>query len=253
VIITFLVYDATYKYKLYLNNTNTLLFNNTEVGKVINLGKFAVGTELVFKLNVTTTGYSYYTGSASRNPDKIVHALVSKTSPTVWQFGFEDMYNGGDKDYNDCIFKLEGGVSTGKSAVARDSVADGSGKLTVLVKNGKALVKVVDMPMQYASYVAGSKDVQLNVGGNMIDFNNAKIVKLGKKRNAWKYVASVGTLIIDADKGLWKLDAVVENLTINNHVVEAMLFCEGNVVADNSSVVSEKDNGIVALLKSFAE
>ncbi len=123
IIVTFLEYNAAYGYKLFLDNTNALMFTSAEVGKVVNLGKFAIGTELIFRLDVVTTGYSYFTGASERNPDKLIHTLISKSSAQSWRFGFEDMFNGGDKDYNDCIFKVEGGVASFVSLKMK--VADG--------------------------------------------------------------------------------------------------------------------------------
>ena len=66
---------------------------------------YAAGEELVFKLFNLNTGYSYITGDASSNIDNFAHASV------VYNYvngkalvGFEDLYGGGDKDYNDFQF-----------------------------------------------------------------------------------------------------------------------------------------------------
>ena len=45
---------------------------------------------------------------AERNPDGVVHALVEKRSGDVDAFGFEDIFDGGDMDYNDCMFEVRG-------------------------------------------------------------------------------------------------------------------------------------------------
>ena len=96
---------AHYTDVLYLGDV--LLFNNhtTPIGRVIDLGSFAAGTELIFRLGVTNTGIDFFTGDGSRNPDAKAHArvqsdyLVSGTSLV----SFEDMVRG-DFDFNDFNF-----------------------------------------------------------------------------------------------------------------------------------------------------
>ncbi len=74
---------------------------------------FGVGDELIFGIYVQNTGYEYFMGPASRNPDGIMHARVDviSTSPVyVADVGFEDIYNGGDYDYDDNRFRFTGGI-----------------------------------------------------------------------------------------------------------------------------------------------
>lgn len=82
--------------------------SNREVGKIVNLGSFASGTEMVFQLFVRDTETSFYTGPASRNPDGLIHANVTWESPNVALVGFEDITGGGDMDYDDCVFRFTG-------------------------------------------------------------------------------------------------------------------------------------------------
>ena len=52
-------------------------------------------------------------GPASNNPDNVAHATVDYAdSPTgdVAEFRFEDIFGGGDKDFNDAIFQISGGI-----------------------------------------------------------------------------------------------------------------------------------------------
>src|ERR1043166_3867775 len=61
------------------NPANDLfIFNNhaSPVGSTKNLGAFAIGTELEFRLHVNNTGNVFFTGPASRNPDNHTHARV---------------------------------------------------------------------------------------------------------------------------------------------------------------------------------
>jgi len=96
-----------------------LIFNNqsTPVGTNINLGNFAAGTELVFGIYVQNTGFTYYMGAGSRNPDGVTHAAVD--NGLLPQFppygaipagyvgvGFEDIFGivNSDRDFDDLGF-----------------------------------------------------------------------------------------------------------------------------------------------------
>jgi len=115
-----LPYDAYYTSSLYLFSTGTPLFIavNSEVGKVVSLGNLAslgvaVGDELLFGIVVANTGDTFLAGPASGNKDNFAHAAVDYLdSPTgdVALFAFEDILGGGDKDFNDAIFQVSGGV-----------------------------------------------------------------------------------------------------------------------------------------------
>jgi len=84
--------------------------HTTLPGATANLGSFASGTELVFALRVLTTGDQFFTGPASRNADGVVHAQASlwpgtPAIPTKGVLvGFEDLFGGGDSDFNDFRF-----------------------------------------------------------------------------------------------------------------------------------------------------
>jgi len=63
---------------------------------------------------VLNTGNSFLTGSGARNGDGVAHATVDYAEGTTSDFatlGFEDLFGGGgDRDYNDANFQLEGGI-----------------------------------------------------------------------------------------------------------------------------------------------
>jgi len=70
---------------------------------------FGAGEELIFSLYVKNTGNTFYTGDSSRNPDNLAHASAITSLVDglyVTKVGFEDLYGGGDKDYNDFMFSL---------------------------------------------------------------------------------------------------------------------------------------------------
>ena len=90
-----------------INGSSIFVFNSNKKGKTVNLGRFPIGTVVNFKLKVTTTGYIYYTGKKSNNPDGVTHSMITGFGNS-WVFGFEDQYGGGDVDYNDCLFEVNG-------------------------------------------------------------------------------------------------------------------------------------------------
>src|SRR2546426_488679 len=91
------------------NQANDLfIFNNhaSAVGSTLDLGSFAPGTELIFRLHVNNTGNNFYTGPASRNPDDHTHARVQDSwMPSETLVSFEDLFNG-PFEYNDLSFSF---------------------------------------------------------------------------------------------------------------------------------------------------
>jgi hypothetical protein len=81
---------------------------DSDVGSVVTVGTFPAGVELVFCIFVRNTGQTYYMGPASRNPDNVLHATVDATGPGAAIVGFEDLFGGGDRDYDDNVFKFTG-------------------------------------------------------------------------------------------------------------------------------------------------
>ena len=112
VIATFLGHTAGYSNDLYLSapaNGLGIIFNNhsTAPGTTLSLGNFTAGTELIFQIYVRNTGDSFFTGDATRNPDGLYHAVVDDAySATATYVGFEDLFGGGDLDYDDLNFSF---------------------------------------------------------------------------------------------------------------------------------------------------
>ncbi len=135
VIATYQGNSATYSNDLYLaldgagnpgndgNLSNDLfIFNNhaSAVGSQVDLGTFAVGTELIFRLHVNNTGYDYYSGPGSRNPDGLPHARVQNDwEPNTTLVSFEDLFNTpeGINGYNDLSFSFENTASSSQPPV----------------------------------------------------------------------------------------------------------------------------------------
>jgi len=87
-----------------------------------------VGDELQFGIHVLDTGHEFVVGSGDRNADGLAHAYVRHSPSSGVYVGFEDMYGGGDRDYNDTIFRFSGGTSTTapRYGAAREAVPEGA-------------------------------------------------------------------------------------------------------------------------------
>ncbi|WPJ96822.1 DUF4114 domain-containing protein [Coraliomargarita algicola] len=82
-------------------------------GDFVDLGVYEAGSFVDFFLisNGANGGSNTYTADASTNPDLLQHvvAFAIPDSPYLL-IGFEDIYNGGDKDYNDIVFAVDIGA-----------------------------------------------------------------------------------------------------------------------------------------------
>jgi hypothetical protein len=121
VTVTVLPYDAGYTSDLYLFSTGSpvLVANSSQVGTFKDLGNLATlygihpGDELIFGILVLNTGNTFVMGPGSRNLDGVAHVSVDYVeggSGDLAILAFEDLYGGGDRDYNDAIFQVEGGI-----------------------------------------------------------------------------------------------------------------------------------------------
>jgi hypothetical protein len=69
---------------------------------------FAVGDELIFGIRAVSDGNrEYFMGPAFRNLDNVIHAAVDNLGGGMFVVDFEDLFNGGDLDYNDVRFQFE--------------------------------------------------------------------------------------------------------------------------------------------------
>jgi hypothetical protein len=80
----------------------------TPAGTSYDLGTFPVDSELTFGLQVHDTGDHWQSGPASRNADGVTHVAVTYEGGCSWLIGFEDLWGGGDLDYNDVVIRVEG-------------------------------------------------------------------------------------------------------------------------------------------------
>lgn len=111
VTVTMVLSDTAYQDTLVLDAPEALALMDawtTAVGTAVVLGPYTVGTELVFAIDVQNTGDHWQSGPSSRNADGVAHVAVTYEGSCSWLIGFEDLYGGGDLDYNDVVFRVEG-------------------------------------------------------------------------------------------------------------------------------------------------
>jgi hypothetical protein len=82
---------------------------NRDVGAEVTVGPYGDGEELVFGIRVS--GQEYRLGPGERNPDGIPHAVVDFAPDGCALVGFEDLFGGGDRDYDDNRFRFCGGIA----------------------------------------------------------------------------------------------------------------------------------------------
>lgn len=133
--------DAAYDSSLFLASPGLqgpLFWNHSaSAGDHASLGSYAPGTELVFGLHVLNTGYDFFTGLPDRNPDGVLHAKAigwggNHHLPTPGVLiGFEDLFGGGDRDFNDFVFAVTNATLADAAAVPEPA--------TLLLVGGGAL------------------------------------------------------------------------------------------------------------------
>jgi len=113
VTVTVLPASAGYTSELWLFEPGPArrLATNRDVGKVVDLEPVSAGTELVFGTKVLNTGDEFRMGPGSRNGDGLAHAVVDFQAEGHAVVGFEDLFGGGDRDYNDNVFDFQGGIT----------------------------------------------------------------------------------------------------------------------------------------------
>jgi len=102
------------------DGTFTPIATNRDFGKVVTLPPRPAGQELVFGIFVQGPNTTFKMGPADRNPDNLAHARVKKTGERQYDVGFEDLLNGGDRDYDDNVFRFTGGLAPNRTPVADD-------------------------------------------------------------------------------------------------------------------------------------
>jgi hypothetical protein len=110
------------KLRLYAaDGTFTEIATNREVGKTVTLPARPTGEELLFGVEVQDgANHVYKLGPGDRNPDGLAHGVVKQTGERQFDVGFEDLFNGGDRDYDDNVFRFSGGLAPNRAPTADD-------------------------------------------------------------------------------------------------------------------------------------
>ena len=113
--VKFVGYSAAYTNDLYYFSSwgasPQYLFTNktTATGQQFLVTNAALANqELIFGIYVREARRWYYSGDPSRNQDAFAHATISSTGASDYTtgVGFEDLWAGGDQDYNDLKFEV---------------------------------------------------------------------------------------------------------------------------------------------------
>jgi hypothetical protein len=111
---------------------------NRDTGTIVTVGSFPAGVELVFSIYVRETQRTFYSGSASSNPDGVGHGEVTCLSKGKSRIGFEDQFGGGDRNYADLICEVRQPLSgcTYSMSPSSQSFDSSGGSGTVQIVSG---------------------------------------------------------------------------------------------------------------------
>jgi hypothetical protein len=111
--ISFVLSDTSYQDDLYLDTPESRFLVHAweaSAGDIGTFGPYAKGTEVSFGIGVNNTGDYWRSGLGSRNADGQAHVAVTYEGDCQWLIGFEDLYGGGDRDYNDVVLRVAGNL-----------------------------------------------------------------------------------------------------------------------------------------------
>lgn len=134
--------DAGFTSELHLVSPgpDRFIATNRESGRIVSLGNFSAGTELIFGVFVRETQKTFVMGSGSGNPDGIAHAEVNCFNSRRANVGFEDQEGGGDRDYNDLLCTVRQTTDSCTYSVSPSSQSfdsrGGSGNISVTPSSG---------------------------------------------------------------------------------------------------------------------
>ena len=110
-VVTLVSSDTSYQDELWIDAPETALLARAwrdPMGTASLLGPYRTESELVFGIRPLDTGDHWQSGPATRNVDGVVHVAVTYEGDCSWLIGFEDLYGGGDLDYNDVVLRVQG-------------------------------------------------------------------------------------------------------------------------------------------------
>ncbi|WP_339377805.1 PEP-CTERM sorting domain-containing protein [Merismopedia glauca] len=143
--ITLKVLPATAGYTselhLYTPGYEQFITTNRNADQTYTLSGIPKGLELIFGIYVTNTGDTFKMGDGSRNLDALAHAAVDVVKPNKFLVGFEDLFGGGDQDYDDNVFEFTQGITTNSNGTPVPEPSTMIGTLAFSVLGGAALLK----------------------------------------------------------------------------------------------------------------
>lgn len=91
-----------------LTESGEFIFNNQSAnfGDTFDLGVIAAGETISFRFDNLTSGMTFFSGLGALNPDGIIHVLLSLNSDNSATVALEDLFRGGDKDFDDAVFTV---------------------------------------------------------------------------------------------------------------------------------------------------
>jgi len=131
--------------------------DNHEPGKVVALGAFPAGTELVFGIIVRETGFIFKMGPGSRNPDGVPHAFVQCLGDGIANVGFEDKVNSDDPDFDDAVIQIRVNPNPAHSAIQTFQSPNGIASFTACEQH-EVLSVCVPVPFQWHGSVRVNYD-----------------------------------------------------------------------------------------------
>lgn len=107
------------------------------IGDYVDVGTVKAGTQLDFWLGQNAYGrenYNVWHGDTSQNSDGLQHLMAyeDEDAPGYLILGWEDLTNGGDKDYNDVIFAVDVGEDNLRELRQSESVPEPSATIALL-------------------------------------------------------------------------------------------------------------------------
>jgi hypothetical protein len=96
-------------------------------------------------------GYTYFMGSGASNPDGMAHGKITNLGGGDFRMGFEDLFNGGDCDFDDSQFLFSGGISGEalSKVLTSGPDEDGDGEVDLVVTVGAAIEAYRDFTIIY--------------------------------------------------------------------------------------------------------
>jgi hypothetical protein len=131
----------TSELNLYTPGYEQFITTNRNINNTYTLSGIPKGLELIFGIYVTDTGNTFKMGDGSRNPDGIAHAGVDVVKPNKFLVGFEDLFGGGDQDYDDNVFEFTQGLTTNPNGTRVPEPSTMIGTLAFSALGGGALLK----------------------------------------------------------------------------------------------------------------